>query len=322
MEPMQILGWLKLADIGIRIFGPGISKIKDRFANSGEASQLPRPETAAEMVGDLDDTLEMAQDQLQRFEESGSASVARRTFEFQQTQKLASRITTFKIASEILGDDQVPDVEPDDELYSRIFGDVGDVSTDKKRIIYAKILAGEVKQPGSTSLKALSILRDMDQPTARLFRLLCSLAVSVRLTDERGTQHIVDVRVLSLGSNAATNSLRPYGLSFDILNELNEHGLVISDYNSYSEAYNLPIVGNPQRPVLPFTYQDSTWVLTPNDDYVQNQQFQWHGVALTKAGKELSLVVDVEAHDDYTTKLQEFFNSLGLNMVNMPVRAA
>ena len=320
MEPEQISGWLKVAEIGARVFGPVFSKIQQRFANRGNASQLPQPETAAEMVDDLDDTLEMAQDQLQRFEESGSASVARRTFEYEQTQKLENGIATIKIASEILGDDQVPDVEPDVELYSRIFGDVGEVSSNDKRIIYAKILAGEVKQPGSTSLKALSILRDMDQATALKFRLLCSLAVSARVIGNRGVQHVMDVRVLSLGSTAANNSLRPFGLSFDTLNELNEYGLIISDYNSYHNAYGLAIVKNPPSVPLPFTYQDSTWALVPINGADPNQEFNLHGVALTKAGRELSLVVDVEAHANYTTKLQEFFNSRGLNMINVPVQ--
>lgn len=317
MEPGQVIAWLKVAEIGSRIFGPAFSKIKERIPDRGNASQLSRPQTSMEMVDDLDDTLEMAQDQLQRFEESGSTNVARRTFEYQQTQELASGIATIKIASEILGDDQVPDVEPDYELYSRIFGDVADVSTDEKRIIYAKILAGEIKQPGSTSLRALSILRDMDQPTARQFKQLCLLAVSVRASDDQGSVHVIDARVPSLGADANRNSLQSFGLSFDILNELNQHGLIIGDYNSQNPVYNFAILNNSQRPLLPFHYQDNRWVLAPNNGYDHNKEFTIHGVALTKAGKELLLVVDVETTEEYTPKLEEFFESRGLNMVKL-----
>ncbi len=316
MEPDQVTAWLKVVQIGSRIFGPAFSRISKRK----EAGQLQEPQTATEIVDDLEDTLEMVQDQLQRFEESGSSNIAKRTFEYQQTQNLASGIATVKLASEILGDDPVPNVEPDYELYSRIFGDVADVSTEDKRIIYAKILAGEVKQPGSTSLKTLSILRDMDQSTASQFRRLCSLAVSARISDDQGAEHVFDVRVPSLGTNAANNSLSQFGLSFDILNVLNEHGLIIGDYNSYHNFYNFAILNISQLPVLPFHYQNSNWILTPNDGYDHNQELNLHGVALTKAGKELSLVVDVEMNDDYTAKLNEFFNSRALNMVKLPVQ--
>ena len=44
---------------------------------------------------------------------------------------------------------------------------------------------------------------------------------------------MLDARVPSLGGNAAQNSLEAYGLGFGNLNVLNEHGLIIADYNSW-----------------------------------------------------------------------------------------
>ena len=313
MEPGQVAAWLKVAEIGSRIFGPAFAKIKERIAGSGEESQLPRPETAAEIIDDLDDALEMAQDQLQRFEESSSTNVVRRTFEYQQTQKLASGVATVKLASEILGDDQVPDVEPDYELYSRIFGDVADVSTDEKRIIYAKILAGEIKQPGSTSFKALSILRDLDQSTARIFRQLCSLSMSFRVSGR-----IFDARVASLGGNPGNNSLEPYGLSFDSLTILNEFGLVINSFNSRHNAYGLAIVRETNQPMIPFHYQGGYWSFVPQDGFNTNEEFRVQGVAMTKAGKELAHVVDIESNEDYTLALQRYFVSQNLVITRVP----
>ena len=45
--------------------------------------------------------------------------------------------------------------------------------------------------------------------------------------------HIIDCRAITLGKQAADNSLQSYGLHFGVLNVLNEHGLIIADYNSW-----------------------------------------------------------------------------------------
>ena len=46
-------------------------------------------------------------------------------------------------------------------------------------------------------------------------------------------EHILDARVPSLGRSAGENSLQQFGLSFRELNILNEHGLIIGEYNSW-----------------------------------------------------------------------------------------
>ena len=313
MEPEQITGWLKVVGIASRIFGPAFTQVQDRISKRKVATQLQSPATEEEVVDDFEDALEMVQTQLQRFEESSSSDVARRTFEYQQTQKLASGIATVKLASEMLGNDKVPDVEPDLELYSRIFGDVADVSADEKRIVYAKILAGEVKQPGSSSLKALSILRDMDQRTAELFNQLCSLAISMRFADG-----IHDARVVSLGGNAGNNALQKYGLSFDNLNVLNEYGLIIADYNSYHRIYRISIPDEARPVTIAFSHQNRSWVLKPSSGFDAQKEFRLTGVAMTKAGRELSQVVEIGPTSEYTVELRRFFDTQNLSLVEIP----
>ena len=94
---------------------------------------------------------------------------------------------------------------------------------------WARVLAGEVASPGSTSLRTMNILRNLDQRTALIFRRLCSLAVSMSIPGVKDLDH----RVISLKGKAAQNSLQDYGLAFDVLNLLNEHELIIADYNSW-----------------------------------------------------------------------------------------
>ena len=95
------------------------------------------------------------------------------------------------------------------------------------------ILGGEVERPCHTSIKTLSILRDLDESTAALFKTLCSASVHLAPVENVFS----DARVSSLGSNAGNNSLLQYGLGFADLNVLNEHGLIISDYNSYYDYH-------------------------------------------------------------------------------------
>ena len=76
---------------------------------------------------------------------------------------------------------QVPDVEPDMAWTSSYSEAAQDISDEDMQELWARVLAGEVEKPGSTSVRTLAILRNLDQSTAKLFRRLCSIAVSLRL---------------------------------------------------------------------------------------------------------------------------------------------
>ena len=68
----------------------------------------------------------------------------------------------------------------------------------------------------------------------------------------------LDARVPSLGDNAAKNALKDYGLDFSNLNVLNEHGLIISDYNSWHDiraCIGIASVRVPPALVRPFSFQ-------------------------------------------------------------------
>ena len=70
----------------------------------------------------------------------------------------------------------VSDEPVDPDWISRFFAACQDVSHEQLQILWAKILAGEVAQPGSCSRKTLSILQDLSPEDALCFRKLCSLA--------------------------------------------------------------------------------------------------------------------------------------------------
>ena len=228
-------------------------------------------------------------------------SIRRRT-EFQERKRHANIISVVKRAAQQLEDMKAPELEPDHDWSARYFGDVQDVSSEEMQALWGEVLANEVLQPGRTSVRTLGILKNLDSTTARLFLRLCSLAVYLTGEDEK----IFDARVPSLGKNAAQNSLDPYGITFDTLNRLNEHGLVISDYDSYL-TYRV-IDPSMDTHGIELYHQGSRWDWIIEDDDVKELSVKLRGIALTIAGRELSGVVSPEPVPQYTDALKSYLH--------------
>lgn len=184
----------------------------------------------------------------------------------------------------------------------------------------SRILAGEIQQPGSFSVKTLKLVGDLDSAVLSLFQKLCSMAISLEHTAVG--RRILDVRVLSLGGNAGANSLSPYGMSFSNLNILHEYGLVIPDFNSYFN-YAASIAKQADKGlsvVLPFKFQGELKGLRWKDKEQEiPQQLRLHGVGLSTSGKELFSVMDLEAAPDYRIALTNFFNSTGYEILTVAI---
>ena len=242
------------------------------------------------------------------------AAVTQR-IQFQEEKKQSNIVAVIGQAAQELGDREVEDHEVDHDWTARFFNDVQDVSSEEMQQIWAKILAGEVERPGSTSIKTLDILKNLDKATAILFRKLSSICISIRPDGYT----FMDARVPSLGSNAGTNSLREYGLDFGSLNVLNEHGLIISDYNSWYDMRVSIGLTLPQARLLyvPFHFQGKYWLLIPINQRELNSEFRLTGVALTKSGREMSRIVDLEPADQYSQALKKYFGENNLNMIEV-----
>jgi hypothetical protein len=184
-------------------------------------------------------------------------------------------------------------------------------SSEDMKLIYGKILSGEILQPGKYSIRTIKLMSQLDNEAAKLFQILCSLSVSIQLG-----QDIIDARVISLGS-ASQNSLAPYGLSFDKLNILQEYGLIITDYNSYF-PYNICIVYNNGKSVASaFKYQGKNKALLAVDGDSPSTEFKVNGVAFTKAGRELLSIIPQVENPAYTKRLIEYFQSKSYTIVDV-----
>ena len=185
-------------------------------------------------------------------------------------------------------------------------------STEEAQVLFSKVLSGEIQKPGSFSTRTVRILSSLDQTVANHFVMLCSL----------GMAQFGEVRVSSIGGDAANNSLQKYGLGFGTLNLLNEHGLIIPDYNSWREITPCRVLpGLEQQAIcVPFKHQGRYWLLMPvsnNARDVANKTIRVHGVALTQAGRELSTIVEVKPMAEYTARLAKYFGGQGFRMTEV-----
>ena len=89
--------------------------------------------------------------------------------EFQEHKRHRNIASAVRDAATALGGETVVDQEPDHDWTARFFECVQDVSTEDVRIVWARILAGEVRSPGGVSMHTLSILRNLSSRQANLF---------------------------------------------------------------------------------------------------------------------------------------------------------
>ena len=202
----------------------------------------------------------------------------------------------------------------DDDWLNSFETEARQKSTENMQHRFGRVLAGEIRKPGSYSIKTVKTLGEMDQNAATLFKKLCSACVVLGIQDN---EHVIDARIPSLDGNAGSNALKKYGLGFNQLNILNEYDLIISDYNSWRD-YNLCIL-NPKNPILlPFRYQGKQWILLPSPERDNKPEFKLSGVAFSRVGRELFHIVDQEPMKQYTEDLKKFFAGQNLQMVETP----
>jgi len=190
-------------------------------------------------------------------------------------------------------------------------------STEDMQLLFGRILAGEIRRPASFSLKTVRLLANLDPVAAALFKKFCSACLVLQLP---GTNQIIDARVPSLGGNAGANSLSKYGFSFSQLNILAEYGLIISDYNSWSD-YKFCILNEQKQIILPFRHQRKYWALLPKPERAVDEELKITGVALSRSGQELLQIIDIEPMEEYTEALRTFFDGSKLQLVETGIRA-
>ena len=232
---------------------------------------------------------------------------------FQEEKRQRNIVSVVQKSADQLRDMEVTQHEPDLDWTARFFNEVQDVSSNQMQMLWARVLSGEVQRAGSTSIRTLSILKNLDQTTAKNFKRFCSLCMFLNEKGEIDPKGIV----CDLGGSAGENALSPYGLDYLDINDLNASGLIISSYNSSAEIFLDSLVHDEtdNSPMAPhFVYQNLPWILEFNKLDTTEKTVEITGIVPTRSGIELARVIEPESMDEYTQKLKDYFQKYGLEM--------
>lgn len=215
---------------------------------------------------------------------------------------------TLNAAKELSGNNQkLEDSSGEEEISGDWLNEFENIarlkSSDEMKVAFGKILAGEIKKPGSFSIRTIKLISQLDNHAAILFQLFCSQVISLRIGNK-----IIDARVVSFNGSAAINTLSNYGLSFDKLNILQEYGLIIAEYNSWM-GYSPCITNEKNRTQAAMYYQNKKYGLVPIDREKYDKELKLYGVALTNSGKELLDIITIQQTDNYKNDLIEYFKN-------------
>jgi len=187
-------------------------------------------------------------------------------------------------------------------------------SSDDMKLIFGKILSGEIKNPGAYSIRTIRLISQLDNQAASLFQTLCSITVSINIDIGSGIPY--DARVVSLNGTAGSNSLSKYGLSYDNLNILQEYGLITTDYNSRF-PYTVCVISPSNRIGIGLRFENKTFRLLPNNLDKLDKDLYFNGVTLTKAGRELLSIIPIKHNEEYGKDFEEYLLNKNFKLVEI-----
>lgn len=179
-----------------------------------------------------------------------------------------------KYYSEIHHDDN-NNVNYDFDWFVRFYEAVGNVSDEAMQELWAKLLAGELAEPSSFSLKTIDVLRNLSKKDAELFSLICSHSVMTR------------------GQNFLPNYdtyLENHNIYYTDIMKLNEQGLI---FNDGTIGFSMSISQN--RNVL---FWNNDLVMTIESSDVKNIEIHIKTYPFTKAGQELAVLVSKSVSEE------------------------
>ena len=207
---------------------------------------------------------------------------------FQELQKQQNIESVADMAYDLLEEETECSEEPvDNDWLSRFFNSVENISDSDMQLLWAKILAGEVKKPKTYSVRTLEALKNLSKDEALLYQKLTPYVFSS-----------------AAGKYVASKSklLKKYNIEYQDIILLIECGLLTStDFMSLSIALNKErekyAIHNDKRVVI-FEYKNEHDIDVQIDVY-----------GLTTAGRELFDVVKKEFNNEYILDLAgDIFN--------------
>lgn len=187
-------------------------------------------------------------------------------------------------ASEFLEAETEVSEEPvDTDWITRFFNCAGEVSNEKMQTIWAHILAGEVKKPGSFSLRTLETVRNISRKEAEIFQKVLRLVAY----DNRKTNYFI---------SSDLELLKKYEISYDDIILMQDCRLI-----NYSEHLSNDLSIKSTNGLICNNKQG----LLFSCGYGKEFTLSVNSFNLTTAGVELFNMLNIEPDDGYLSDLGE-----------------
>jgi uncharacterized repeat protein (TIGR03899 family) len=180
----------------------------------------------------------------------------------------------------------------DEDWTVQFFESCQDVGNEEMQSLWAKVLAGEVAQPGSYSLRTLHIVKLLRKEDAELFTKLCSFIwSSLKNTKFHACVHTEDIRAL----------LKDKGINYSSLLHLESLGFI-----------NVGQSGFPfkERTSHSLSYFGIKHI------FIKTEDCELDGISaysLTVAGSELAPICGAKPDEEYRVKLIESLAQEGIS---------
>lgn len=165
------------------------------------------------------------------------------------------------------------------------------------RLYFGKLLAAEIRKPGSFSPATMQALSVMSPVVARLFRQLCAITVSFEQVERVEMACVICEPFGTPGSNC----LSPFGLSYTNLTRLQDAGLIHTDLTARRHfpplVWKLGVQIGGQTFVTPTSREEDI-----HDPFL-TQTVPAKVVNLTVVGLELRSVANAEPHAEYAKEI-------------------
>ena len=184
----------------------------------------------------------------------------------------------------------------DEDWRTRFFIKAQDISEEETQKIWAKILAGEIANPGKISIRTLEVISNINKKEAELFEKACELVTA--------NQYILKLK----------NDLSEFGITFEDLLTLRDAGLLHSSDNLVIKSKKVPI---PEQNFFAQHIGSDIYQLFPTKDYNQNE-LELPQLSLTKAGEELCRLLNKNLNESYVNQLIKEISQKGFQISKIP----
>jgi hypothetical protein len=202
-------------------------------------------------------------------------------------------------AAELAAEQQVSSEPVNQDWVNRFSRYSEDISTEDVQTLWGKILAGEVKQPGSFSLRTLDVLSNLSRQEAESFTKICSYII-----EGRGQTHTS--LFVYKGGAPFTNTFIWERIGYANILLLMECGLLQTDEKAtYSIEFAVDDTVN-----APFRVGSRVVLITGRN--IRSGPLLFPVYNLTQAGNQLSALIAPHTPIDYAADFAKPFQAFGL----------